>query len=379
MPMPPADVEPPSHEALVRDLAHWREQGVLKLRRLDLLALRQAALACGDVGTGSEAAEPAALTELVRASIATMAGSATGRCAVVLLGLDPYTFDVKPSMLREEAAEIWGVTTERFRREPQAQVLATVADKILERCYSHRARLVRLSMEQRHPAETRLAVKWLERFEAYFRLWTQIYALGADLTAYRSTLLEEDRPWDRSAGTEGPEDPGYSQELQAAGYGTDALFRLTCVTAEEDRFVARYGGLWLLSTADAEVEARDALAAVTRRVPTNERDHSWLRSAIGEAGDEIHLFLTIIQGDAIGRALHDEWQVWLGTCSCRWQEESHDPSIEYFPTARYHGGIEAACRVHRTIEACTLYCAVIEAEWLRVADWYSIVPVGPLL
>ena len=274
--------------------------------------------------------------------------------------------------MREDAAAIWGVTPERFRRDPQSQVLSTVADKILERCFAHRARLVRLAMEQRRPTESRLVVKWLERFEAYFRLWSPIYALGADLTAYRSTLLEPDRPWDSERGTSGADDPGYSQEFQAAGYGTNALYRLACVTAEEKRFIAAYGGLWLLSSPEAEVEARDALAAVTRWVPTNERDHSWLRIAINDAAVEMHTFLARVCADPIGVDLHDEWQQWLGGCQCTWSEASLDPTVEYFATTRYNGGIDAVCPVHLTIEACNRYCTVIEHEWLAIADWYGV-------
>lgn len=371
VPLPPVDVDPPTHADLVRDLARWRERGVLRLRSLELPFIRQAALAAGDAATPVETAEPAVLTELLRASLAPIAGSVTGRCALVLLGLDPATFDLAPNLLREDASEIYGVGIERFRRDPQAQILGTTADKILERCYTHRARLTRLAMEQRHPADSRLAVKWLERFESYFKLWSPIYALGADLTAYRSTLLDPERPYDRDLETDGPEDPGYSQEEQAAGYGTFALYRLACVLAAEEQFTARYGGLWLLSTPNAEADARDALADAKRHLPTNERDHSLLRALLDSAGGEMHPFLEQLQQESIGAVTHDEWQIWRATCACVWDETKCDPTVEYFPTARYHGGISPACAVHQTIEACNRYCTVLEQEWLRIADWYQ--------
>ena len=139
----------------------------------------------------------------------------------MLLGLDPDTFDLAPHLLREEAAEIYGVTWERFRRDPQKQVLAVVAERILEQCAAHRLRLARLALERRHPANTRLAVQWLERFEAYFSIWTPTYALGADLTAYRETLFDPRRSWDQSE-EQGFHPANYSQEEQARGYG---LFR----------------------------------------------------------------------------------------------------------------------------------------------------------
>ena len=86
------------------------------------------------------ATRPAVLQDLVRSAIAVVAGSLSGRCATVLLGLDPNTFDLAPNLLREEAADIYGLSLERFRRNPQTRILTIVATQILEACYAHRAR-----------------------------------------------------------------------------------------------------------------------------------------------------------------------------------------------------------------------------------------------
>ena len=371
MAMPPAHTAAPQEEALVADLEVWRREGVLRLRHLNLPALRQAAMASGLADDSETAAEPAVLQELVRSALATIGGSLTGRCAVVLLGLDPNTFDLAPNLLREEAAEIYGLSLARFRREPQAQVLTVVATKILELCFAHRARVERLAMERRHPADSRLAVKWLERFEAYFSIWTPMYGLGADLTAYRATLIDPERPWDRQPGTNDPSDPGYTQELQAQGHGTFGLFHYAGLISAVQRWMVRYGGLWLLSSAVAEVEARDAMNAVLEAAALNERDDSWLRTAIDNAAGELHPFLTRLENDSIGRATHEEWQQWLGQCECHWAPGDEHPEVEYFPTARYHDGIATECQVHDMVDACNTYCTVIEDEWLKVADWYK--------
>lgn len=294
----------------------------------------------------------------------------TGRCAVVLLGLDPNTFDLAPNLLREEAAEIYGVSLERFRREPQKIVLSLVADRILEQCFFHRARLARLALEQRHPADTRLAVQWLERFEVYFRIWTPVYALGADLTAYRGTLVNPNRQWDNQDREGGGE--AYSQEHQAGGYGTFALYHLACVLTAEQQFLARYGGLWLLSSPAAESEARDALHEVSVPTAMNERDRSWLRTALNEAGGETHGFLNKLQGGRLGLTTLEEWGDWLAECDCTWEAENHDAAIEYFPTGRYQPGITPDCPVHRSIEAASNFCSIIEQEWIKVADWYGM-------
>jgi hypothetical protein len=371
MVLPSADVELPTDAELIADLETWRRNGVLKLAKLRLAALGRACQACGLADTAAEAAQPPVLKELVRSALTQVGGSMSGRCALVLLGLDANTFDLAPNLLREDAAEIVGVGVERFRREPQQQVLQVTADCVLELCRSHRTRLARLAMEQRHPADSRLAVHWLERFEAYFRIWTQVYALGADLTAYRQTLIDPSRPWDQLPDEDDPADLGYTQEDQAMGYGTFALVRHAMALRAEQHFIDRFGGLWLLSSSTAEAEARDALAAIRASLPTNERDHSWLRTA-AQADHEMHEFLLALQDDPIGKATRKEWQDWLSACQCKWTAEQHDPSIEYFPTARYHGEIVPACPTHQAIEACSRFCALIEQEWLKVADWYSI-------
>lgn len=367
MSLPAAAVELPTAEQLADELETWRRRGVLRLGSVQLPALGRAALAVGLATSSSDAAQPAVLKELVRTAISPIAGSVSGRCALVLLGLDPNTFDLAPHLLREDAAEIYGVRVERFRREPQRQVLLVVANAVLDVATAHRARLTRQAMEQRHPAETRLAVQWLERFEAYFRIWTPVYGLGADLAAYRSTLLEPDRQWDR----EGGDAVEYTQEMQAAGYATSALFHLACVLDTERRFIVRFGGLWLLSSPEAEAEARDALHAVVHQTDANERDQSWLRVALDDARREMHPFLSRLQEDRIGKAAHQDWRQWLNQCGCAWEEASHDPTVEYFATGRYHPGIRPACPVHQVIEAANRYCTIIEHEWLKVADWYS--------
>lgn len=376
VPLPAAAVESPGHAELVRDLEAWRSKGVTQLRGLVLPALRRAAMSAGLADTARAADEPGALTDLVRRALAPISGSITGRCALVLLGLDPDTFDLAPHLLREEAADIYGVSWERFRRKPQKQVLSAVAERILEQCQSHQARLARLALERRHPADTRLATQWLERFETYFSIWTPAYGLGADLTAYRETLIDPRRPWDHLDESDGSV---YTQEKQAHGYGAFALYRYASVLAAEQTFTARYGGLWLLSSAEAEAEARDALHAVVMGGPMNERDHSWLRLLHADTAGECHAFMSSLPSSQIGRATLGEWDDWLGSCHCTWDQSHHQGAVEYFPTGRYHPGIESDCSVHRVIEEANRYCATIEQEWLNIADWYGTANAPPAL
>lgn len=365
MALPEDRVAPPAIDQLIRDLECWRAKGVTQLRNLDLPALRQAALASGLADTSSQAGQPAVIKDVVRRALATIAGSVSSRCGLVLLGLDPDTFDLAPNLLREDAADIFGVSTERFRRQPQRAVLTTVAEGIFDLCQAHRSRLERLALERRHPADTRLAVLWLERFESYFQIWTPMFGLGADLTAYRETLIDPDAP-----PKEFDSEPEAARESQEGGYGAFALYHYACVLAAEQKFMARYGGLWLLSSAQAEVQIRDDLHAVTLATSMNERDRSWLRTIHERADGELHPFLQLTSEDTIGAATLCEWDSWLQTCQCQWLDTQRDSALEYFPTARYHDGISDTCSLHGLVEAANRFCAGIEQEWLRVADWY---------
>ena len=94
-----------------------------------------------------------------------------------------------------------------------------------------------------------------------------------------------------NASADGDDDAGYSQEERASGDANFALFHLAAALAAEQQFVARLGGLWLLSSAQAEAAARDALQLVRQTGPMNELDHSWLRGLVSSTNGKIHEFL----------------------------------------------------------------------------------------
>lgn len=365
--LPPPQTELPQVLDVVADLELWRKCGVTQLSGLNFPALSQAAIAAGLATTTLQSSQPAVLRDLVRRAISAIGGSVTARSSLVLLGLDPNTFDLAPHLLREDAAEIYGLSLERFRREPQRRILNIVADLIIEQCLTHQALQSRLLMEQRHPADTRLAVHWLERFEAYFDIWTPTYALGADITAYRATLIES--PISTPVP---PPRIEVDPKAQAHGYASFALHHFARVLAAERHFTARFGGLWLLSTPIAEAQVRDSLHSVLSIGVMNERDLSWIRMTLDAAHGEMHAFLESIGTTPLGRETWEEWEEWLSSCNCTWIPDRHDSTIEYFPTPRYQRHIMPDCSVHQLVEACNSYCTTIEDEWRKIADWYGI-------
>src|SRR5947209_2289942 len=197
-------IEPPPFDDLVADLLLLRLKGIVELRQLKLPALAQAVRASGR-GDEDRPVEAPAIEALLRRSIDNLEDSRWGRAASILYGLTPGTRGDSPATLRQDAADEFGVGFSRWRNHWERLVVGQVADLILGACHEHQMRLTHLALERRAPASSRLAVAWVERFEAYYRLWTPIYALGADLTAYRATLLEDDRPYDHEPSETEPE------------------------------------------------------------------------------------------------------------------------------------------------------------------------------
>ena len=368
--MPP-QVEPPLFDDLLSDLKQLRRNGLLQLRQLDLPALAQSVRAL-DLVEMDRAVTAPSIEQLIRSAVVELGESRIGLTARGLLGLTEGDRDREPAQLRRLAAAEWGVSLEHFRRQPETQVLSQTAEMILAQIQRRSMHLTHLEMARRLPTDSRLAVNWLERFEAYYRIWSTVSGLGGDLTAYRSTLLEEDRPWDQPPSEDWPD--GYTQEFQAEGYGRSALFHYATFLVRLDGFMTRFGGQWLLSDGEAEQDVADATYRIGWHVSEmNQRDDSYLRSLHQKAGGEIHQFLTLLAADKqVGMVTHDEWQDWLRTCQCTWTHDDSQTDREHFPTSRTHPCIQADCQPHQVIRACTDFLLLVDEDWRRIADWYGL-------
>ena len=380
---------PPSHEALVRDLGKLRLGGITKLRGMKLDALTEACVLVheGSVRTPKSDATPSldkqyipqVIEELLRRAIDRMEDGLFAATAEILFGLAQGTRGTSPTDLRREAAAKRNISTETFRKEPEQTTLSEVAEAILGICHDQEMRDARLSMETRHPADSRLAVSWVERFEDYYRIWTPVYALAADLSAYRATLLDEDRPYDRPEEEGRRLDPmtleteGYTQEYEAEGYIRFALYRFAEFLSEMHRFCVRRGGFWLLSSPQVEEAARDAIYRIGWYTPNNERDDSWMRITMKQSDGELHQFQHLLKSTTIGQGTHAEWQQWASECACTFDTKRREEERgTYFATKDTDPGIAEDCALHQVIAACQDYLAIIDRDWLGVADWYGV-------
>jgi hypothetical protein len=343
----------PTHDDLVADLKLLREKGLIRLRTLRLPALQGAAQACRESDQAEH--DPPAIEGMLRRAIEQIGGEMEEACSY-LFGLVPGTRGWKPKDLRERAASLYNMQPETFRKEPQELHIGQVAEEILKLCHEQRLRSERVKLERRHPADSRLAVQWLDRFEAYYRVWTPVSRLGDDLQAAITTRREPESvrpPWD----TEGKElatQEWAGTEHQARGYVRGALYAYAWYQLELRRFMVRHGGLWIFSDADVERQIADAIYQISWYTTFNMEDDSWLRRLLSQAQYEEELsFVELLRAMPIGASVHQEWQDFAASCHCEDDEHPQDD-----------------CRVHTMIRACGRYCQLVDEEWYKIADWY---------
>lgn len=348
----------PTHDALVGELKLVRVKSLGELRRLHLPALHQAAAATGLTTIEGEP-EPAAIEELIRLAVDRFGGGAYQEAAQYTFGLVGGTKFAVQTDRRRRAAKVMGVETETFRKSHETVVIDQTAEGVLALARDAAMRRTNVEMQKRHPADSRLAVAWVERFEAYFRIWTPVYALAADLEAaldfYRDEPAEH-LPWDPDS--EQPYDPLH----EAWGYARSALYRYTQFSLEIKRFMSRHGGMWLFSDPKRETEISDMIYRIGWHNPINEENESWLRRTLATSQlEEAQPFYGQLKASTQGEMIQGIWQKFV--------RDGHEAAV---------AGDTSTSQLHGTIAACNEYVTAIDEEWLQIADWYAPGSAKPL-
>lgn len=341
----------PDFASVVQELRTIRERGIPALRHIRPQALEAIARQAGLVA--SDDTVPTAIEELLRKAADIFGGGADQDIAEYTFGLVSGWRMRPASARREQAALAYGATADSFRKDPERLVIEQMAEGVLEVAREGAMRQARLAMEQRrHPADSRLAVQWVERFEAYYRIWTPVSGLAGDLLAAVSFYRQEPSehlPWDPDSAD--PFDPvEYGQY-----YMTLALVHYTRFLVELRRFGSLHGGLWLLSDTETEQQTADAIYRIGWHNNMNEDDDSWLRRNLVDARhEENEHFVQLMASTTMGTHVHRKWQEYGRSCHCQDAEHGDGPE----------------CQVHATIKACQDYMTLIDEDWLKIADWY---------
>lgn len=328
-----------------------REKNLGAVRRLHLPALHQAAASAGLTVT-REHPDPAAIEDLIRRAVDRFDGGPYQEAAQYTFGLIGGTKFEVATERRRRAASTCNVSTETFRKNHEKVVIEQTAEGVLALAHEAAMRRANVEMQRRHPADSRLAVAWVERFEAYYRIWTPIYALAADLQAALEHYEAEPAahlPWDPESNQ--PYDP----VKEAQGYARSALFRYACYLLEVKRFLSRHGGLWLFADAQKESDIRDAIYRIGWHNPINEENDSWLRRALATSQlEEAEPFYVRLNSSNQGSAIHAIWQ--------RFVLDGHEAEL---------AGGAGGSQVKAAIVACNDYLTWVDEEWMRIADWYG--------
>ncbi|MFF8877531.1 hypothetical protein [Streptomyces flaveolus] len=125
MPHPP---HRPDHATVLAEVRAVRRAGVVRLRGLDIPELSR--IARERLGTPGEL-PGLAVERLLRDAVAGIGGGTLQTAAEYTLGLAQGTRDWPPADRRRRAAEVYGVSVERFRKHHEVMVLDQITEQIL--------------------------------------------------------------------------------------------------------------------------------------------------------------------------------------------------------------------------------------------------------
>ncbi|MFE1556419.1 hypothetical protein ACFW6V_15745 [Streptomyces sp. NPDC058734] len=121
----------PDYGEVLAEVREVRRAGIVRLRELRLPLLTGMSAGPGAGGPG----EPhfPAVERLLRAAVAAMGGGTLQEAAEYSLGLARGTRDWPPADRRRRAAQVYGVSVERFRKHQELMVLGQVAEQLVRR------------------------------------------------------------------------------------------------------------------------------------------------------------------------------------------------------------------------------------------------------
>jgi hypothetical protein len=137
----------PTPEALVKDLVALRMSGLRGLRKLELPALRQAALLYNAAASPDI---PATIELLLRQAVDRLGGGAYGHSALLTYGLTQGTRATSSKIRRELAAAEHDLAAETFRKTREIDIREDVASNILQILIEHQER--RLFVRTTYPS-----------------------------------------------------------------------------------------------------------------------------------------------------------------------------------------------------------------------------------
>lgn len=263
--------------------------------------------------------------------------------AATLLSLAAGT---RGSLLKDRrrwAAEAMHVSPEHLRKDREQALIEAVADELYAADSAYRLRHRHRTATEHSPERSALGVDWLAQHRSYRRIWTPLSGMRNDLHMLRRYLAAE-----------GEDQPAIADRL------ANITWQWARFLAALQSFIHEQGGLWLLTDAESEIAAADAIYKLQFYVPLGETDCSWLRILLAETPHgELDGF-----GDrliAAGERRKELMAAWIAWASC---EDYSEPS-------------DCACSLHAWFQAAEDFIRLIDRDWYQVADYYRALDIDP--
>jgi hypothetical protein len=265
-----------------------------------------------------------------------------GRAARLLLGL---LSGGHPQHRRREwaASELEMEVETMLHRRPgipshEERVIHQVADVMWEHETGARLGNVLQRLADLAPrAGIELVGKLLGRYEHYYRVWTALGGLRADVTAALNLRATGD------------------DEINALDdYVGSSLYWYAKYHWLVTRFIDDFGGMWILTDPDREEAIAAAIKVVEHFSPLSYRDESRLDQVLDRSAD-LDPFLSQLERRKYGARILEHWRRRVLSCNCS-------------------STIDSRCRVHAMMRACETYTDLLDQEWYEVAPWYGRVP-----
>lgn len=127
--MPPQASHAPDHGAVLTEVRKVRRAGVVRLRELDVPVLSSVAR---EFPRGGGELHGGPVEKVLRLAVSRMGGGTLQDAAEYSLGLAQGTRDWPAADRRRRAAQVYGVSVERFRKHHELMVLGQVAEQIVQ-------------------------------------------------------------------------------------------------------------------------------------------------------------------------------------------------------------------------------------------------------
>ncbi len=224
-----------------------------------------------------------------------------------------------------------------FNRRHVQPLLELLADELVEYDSKYRMRDTHDRLAEKLPASPALAVLWLDRFQYYYRIWSDLSGLETDLTVYLRVR----------------HDP-QTTPSQLETRRRTALWYLARFFLHLDQFIDQRGGLWLLSDEEQAQRVADAVSLLNFHPPCTEQGRSWLSfAALEQPVPAFHRFTRKLDEDDAGTLILARWRAWLEACQCDNQSPDED------------------CELHIVLRQCGRYLEIIDREWNRIVEWFT--------